>query len=525
MKRRQVLAGLSAAALPIPALAQGTASRTLRVIMGMNLASIDPIWTTAPATKDYAFLVFDQLVAVDNKYVPKPQMVDGWTVDDDGKTYTFTLRDGLKFHDNEPVRSQDCVASIKRWAARDGFGQAIMAVTDEMSVMDDKRFRIRLKKAFPLLPAALGKSNSSQCFIMPERIAKTDPMTQIKESIGSGPFKFVKDEWVSGAKASFAKFDQYVPRGDVPDGISGARVPKVDRVEWSIISDSATASAAMQSGEQDYWRTPIWDLLPMLRKDPKLVVQQRLTGGTYSMLRFNHLQPPFNNPAIRQAVAMAIDQREYMRAIMGDEGATSGVCESFYPCDTAYGTDYGAEILKVRSLDKAKAALKAAGYAGEKVVQLAVMDLPSLAAVSQVTDDLLRQMGFKTEFVSTDFGTMMQRRVSKEPVDRGGWNIFHTEWNAPDILNPAVNELLRENGRSAWFGWPTDEKLEALRTQWFDATTDEAQKKIALDIQAEAFKSLPYIPLGFFSQQHVWSKKLTGVLPAPVTLYYNVAKG
>lgn len=522
MRRREVLAGLSASALPIPALGQG-AARTLRVIHGSNLTSLDPIWTTAPATKDYAFMVYDQLIAVDADYVPKPQMVEGWAVEDDGKTYVLTLREGLKFHDGEPVRSPDCIASIHRWAARDGFGQALAAVMAEMQTVDDRRFRIRLKMPFPLLPAALGKSNSSQCFIMPERVAKTDPMKQIKDPTGSGPFKFVKDEWVAGAHAAFAKFDAYIPRQEPVSGIAGGRVARVDRVEWAIIADAATAAAAMQAGEQDYWDSVIWDLVPQLRK-AKLVVQPRNASGSYGMLRFNQLQPPFDNPDIRRAVAMAIDQKDYQRAIVGDQSEGWGVCNSFYACGTTYGTDEGSAILKEQNLEKARAALKAAGYNGQRVVELAAMDVPSVAVMAQITDDLLRRMGFKTDFVSTDFGTLTQRRVSKEPVERGGWSIFHTSWSGADILNPAVNQMLRANGKAGWFGWPTDDKMEQLRTQWFDATDPAQQKRLAADIQTEAFKTLPYIPLGYQFQPHAWSSKLSGVFLGPTTLYYNIGK-
>ena len=228
-----------------------------------------PIWTTAPPTKDYAFLTFDQLLAVDSNYVPQPQMAEGWTVEDDGKAYVLGLREGLKFHDGEPVRSPDCIASIQRWGARDGFGQLMMKFVDSFETIDDRRFRIKLKKPFALLPAALGKSNSSQCFIMPERMAKVDPMKQVTETIGSGPYRFLKSEFVSGARAAWAKFDGYIPRKEPVDSIAGGRIPAVDRIEWSFISDPSTAMAALQAGEQDYWDAPTLDLVQVLKSRPR----------------------------------------------------------------------------------------------------------------------------------------------------------------------------------------------------------------------------------------------------------------
>jgi peptide/nickel transport system substrate-binding protein len=524
MRRRDFLAGLAATSLPMPAIAQPASSRVLKVIHAANLAILDPIWTTAPATKDYAFLVYDQLISVDADYVPRPQMAEGWSVEDDGKAYLIGLREGLKFHDGEPVRSQDCIASIRRWAARDGFGQTLGAAIASMDVVDDRRFRIRLKSPFPLLPAAIGKSNSSQCFIMPERVAKTDPMTQIKEHIGSGPFRFLRDEWVPGARAAWAKFEDYVPRQEPVSGIAGGRVAKVDRLEWAIISDPATASAAMMRGEHDYWDQVLFDLIPTLQRSGNLVVQSRVAGGTYGMLRFNQLHPPFNNPELRLAVASAVDQSDYMRAVAGDDPENWATCLSFFACGKPYASDEGADVLKRRNVEKAREMVRAAGYKGERVVQIAATDNAAINVMSQVTQDLLRRLGFNVDYIATDFGAMAQRRVSREPVERGGWSVFHTSWNAPDIVNPAVNQMLRASGGKGWFGWPTDEALEKLRAQWFDATDPAKQSRLATAIQVQAYKTLPYIPLGNYIQRHAWNKRVSGVHSAPTTVYWNISK-
>jgi peptide/nickel transport system substrate-binding protein len=536
MKRREFLQAASAAAIsatatvssfPTSALSRpassSTATKTLRIIHAADLQSLDPVWTTAPPTKDYAFLTYDQLIAVDADFVPRPQMAEGWAVEDDGRSYVLGLREGLTFHDGEPVRSADCIASIHRWAARDGFGQALARVIETMEAIDDRRFRIRLKRPFPLLTSAIGKSNSSQCFIMPERVARTDPMKQITESIGSGPYRFLKDEWVTGSHAAWAKFDGYRPRREPVSGIAGGRIPAADRVEWSIISDAATAYAALQAGEFDYWDSPTADLVAALKSSPNIVVEVRNTSGSYSMLQFNHLQPPFNNPAVRQAVAMAIDQTVFLQAVVSDP-TMMRTCHSFFACGTPYGTEIGADVLKVKDRAKAKAALDAAGYSGEKVVILAVTDSPVLAAMSQVLDDLLRRLGMNVEFVATSFATLAQRRVSKEPVDKGGWSLFITSWTGTDILNPAVNQMLRGGGASGWFGWAEDKTLEDLKIKWFDASDPQEQARLASEIQVEAFKSLPYVPLGSAVSHVAYSKTLVGVFPCPVAAYWNISK-
>ncbi|RYI99583.1 MAG: ABC transporter substrate-binding protein, partial [Acetobacteraceae bacterium] len=334
MQRRSLMqAGLAAAILPMPAFSQGAAARTLRVIPQANLTSLDPVWTTAVVTRNHAFLTYDQICAQDAKGEIQPQMAEGWVTEADGLAWTFTLRPGLRFHDGEPVLAKDCVASIRRWARRDPFMQVLSAQVAEVEALDDRRFRFRLRKPVPLLLLALGQTQFP-CFIMPERIAQTDAFQQIRDPVGSGPFRFMADEWNPGQRAVWAKFDGYVPREGAVNGLAGGRVPRLDRVEWTVISDPATAASAMSTGEQDYWEYPLHDLLPLLRRNRRVVVEQRLLDGTYGICRFNTLQPPFDNPAIRRAVAMAVDQRDYMRAVAGNEPGGWEACEGVFTCGT-----------------------------------------------------------------------------------------------------------------------------------------------------------------------------------------------
>lgn len=523
MHRRNFLKAMAASTLPMPAFAQGKTS-TLKIIKNQNLGSVDPIWTTAAATQDFGFMVFDTIVGVDADYVPKPQMAEGWTIEDGDKTYTFKLREGLKFHNGEPVRSADCIASIRRWAARDVAGQMVAAVTDSMDVIDDRTFRIRLKSPFPLFLDAIGKLSPASCIIMPESIAKTDPLKQIPEAIGSGPFKFLTSEWIPGQKASFAKFDGYVPRSEPFSGLAGNHAALVDRVEWSFIGDAATAAAAMQAGEQDYWDGLPVDLVPLMKDSGNFVVGPRNTGGVYYTFVMNHLQPPFNNPAIRQAVAMAVDQTEYLAAATGGLPENGGTCTSFYTCNSPYASEEGAAVLKQKNMEKAQAALKAAGYAGEKVVFIGANEPPALAAIAQVSEDLLRRMGFNVEFVTTDFAGMIQRRVNKGPVDKGGWSAFNSTYGGVDMRNPSVNSLLRGAGDGSWFGWPTNARLEELRNRWFLLNDMTERVKVAHDIQVEAFKTLPYIPICYSYPPVAYSKKLTGVTRQPINSFWGIGK-
>src|SRR5271155_2291558 len=237
-----------------------------------DLRSIDPIWTTAYVTRNFGYLVFDTLFSLDKDFKPQPQMVDTWTVSDDKLAWKFTLRPGLKWHDGAPVRAADCVASIERWGKRDPFGQKLMDSVDAITADSDASFTIKLKSPFPLMLNALGKLSSNVPFMMPERLAKTDPFQQIPEAIGSGPFKFVKEEWVPGNKAVFVKNPDYTPRSDPPSLASGGKVAKIDRIEWIYIPDSATAAGALKAGEADWYEQPTSDLLPVFSGDPNVKV-------------------------------------------------------------------------------------------------------------------------------------------------------------------------------------------------------------------------------------------------------------
>ena len=533
MHRRRFLgavaAGLAAAAAPVgaPSVAQGAAARTLRIVPQANLTSLDPVWTTATITRTHAYLVYDTILAVDETLAVKPQAADGWQVEDDGRTYVFTLREGQKFHNGEPVRAQDCVASIRRWWARDGFGQEIAKRLDRIEALDDRRFRIRLQRPFSHLLAALAKPNASPCFIMPESVAATDPNTQITSWVGSGPYRFVRDEWVPGSRAVYMRNDAYVPRNEPPSWTAGGKRADAERMEWHIITDPATAGNALINGEVDFIELPLHDLLPLFRRNRNIVVETRDRLGTIGMLRFNHLHPPFDSAEIRRAFLLAINQEDYLKAVVGDDPSMYRTSYSYWSLGSPMHTEAGAEPLKVRSLDRAREALRAAGYTNQKIVQLHASDFPTIGAQSQVTADLIRRLGLNLEFVATDWGTVVQRRASREPVERGGWSIFHTTWAGPDWFDPAAAVGMRAvgTGPGSWFGWPTSERMEALREQWFDAPSLEEQKRIAREIQIEAFRVVPHVPLGHFLSPSAWRSNVTGVIRSPVVLFYNMGKG
>jgi peptide/nickel transport system substrate-binding protein len=521
---KSISASLSAVALGL-ALATGPAcaQKVLKFIPQADLRILDPIATTAYITRNHGYMIYDTLFATDAKFQIQPQMVDKYELSADKLTYTFTLRDGLKFHDGQPVRSADCIASLMRWSKRDALGQKLAESTEAWTAVNDKTFRLKLKKPFPLTLSALGRLSSNVPFIMPERIAKTDAFQNITEAIGSGPFKFVKEEWVPGNKVVYVKNTDYVPRKEAPSWAAGGKVVKVDRVEWIYIPDSATAAAALNAGEADWWEQLPPDLIPLLRKNKEVRVDNIDPLGSLGIIRFNFLQPPFNNQKLREALLYVVDQKDYVLGIAGDE-KNGHTCYSFYTCGTPLSAEIGAEPLKgKRDFDRAKKLVQESGYKGEKIVVISATDQPIVHSQALLTTETLRKLGLNVELQAGDWGTLITRRTSKEPVEKGGWSIFHTWLVGPDMLSPAATPMV-SNGDKAWFGWPNDKRLEDLRQAWFNTADAAASKKAADAVQVEAFKFVPYITTAQFIIPTAYRSNLSGVIVAPVTFLWNVEK-
>ena len=525
MHRRTLLAGAAGlAALPRPSLGQNV--RTLKFIPEGNLANADPIWTTTTVARNHGYMIYDTLFGVDANLVPQPQMCSGYELSDDKRTWTFRLRDGLKFHDGTPVRGVDCIASINRWSKRDAFGQRLAVQLDAMTAPDDRSFAIKLKAPFPLMLTALGKAAANVCFIMPERVAKTDAFTQIGDFTGSGPYRFLRDEWAPGSLAAYGRFDGYVPRQEAPSFTAGGKVANFDRIEWTIIPDAATAAAAMQRGEADWWQQPIGDLLPQLRGARGLRVVPMTRFGSLEILRFNHLHPPFDNVKMRQAVLHVVDQKDYMQAGYGDDTSLYKTGVGVFTPGSAAASDLGMDaVTGKRDFDLARRLVAESGYKGEKVTILAPTDYPFLDAFCQVTRDLLGKIGVAVDYVSTDWGTVVQRRANKSPPSQGGWNIFCTGWEGLNVGDPAAHYPIIGTGQSAWFGWPTSARIEALRTDWFEATDSAGQKKATDAIQQAVWDEVPFVPLGQFFQPAVQRDNVTGVLDSPFPIFWGAKKG
>ncbi len=526
MRRRDVIT-LSAgvAMLAAPHVARAQRDRTLKFVPGGDLSLLDPVFTNARGTHNHAYMVFDTLYGLDENLTAHPQMVEGHVVESSGTIWTLRLREGLVFHDGTPVLARDAVASIQRFGVRDPFGQALMSVTSELSAPDDRSLRFRLTKPFPHLPAALAGSSSFTPCIMPERLARTDPFRQVTEMVGSGPYRFLPSEFNAGARSVYERFSAYVPRqGGTLSYSAGPKVTHFDRVEWQSVGDAATAVAALLQNEVDWLDFVAADQLPLVTDKAGITVEVRDVAGTFAILRFNHLYPPFDNPAIRRALLGAINQADVMTALAGSDRASWHDRIGLFGPGSAMANEAGIEALSSpRDYDKVKRDLAAAGYRGEPVTALAVAGNSLFEAVAAVGADQLRKAGMNVDLQTMDFGTWIRRRSSKEPRDKGGWNVAFGLTDGMFSASPASNTNSRGNGKSAIDGWPTSPELEALREAWLDAADLATQQRISEQMQLQLWQDVPYIPMGHFVRKTAHRRNIVD-LPWGFAAFYGVRR-
>jgi peptide/nickel transport system substrate-binding protein len=519
MSKRRVWA-LVAAALLLAAPAQSQS--VLRVAPETLSRILDPHFTTSFTTRDLGYLIYDTLFAVDENFEPKPQMVESYTVSPDKLTYVFVLRPGLKWHDGQPVTATDCVASIRRWASRDSMGQTLTKFLASLDAPDAGTIKLVLTEPYGLVLDSLAKVGAPVPFMMPERIARTPGSEQVKDIIGSGPYKFRADLHEPGVKIVLEKFADYKPRSEPPSWASGAKLARIDRIEMLGLPDAQTQVSALIRGEVDYLERVPADLLPLLDAKSGAKAEVVSKFGFQAILRMNHLQPPFDNPKVRQAIAKAVDRSMYAAVVAGDPSFATD-CAAIFGCGMPYESKAG---IPARDLAAAKAMLKEAAIDMSKpIVMLHVANAPGIAALGNVTRQLLVDLGFQVEMQAMDFQTFATRRLNTKPVSEGGWNIAHTTNTVPDQGNPLSNPFLVALGApaSAW-GWPTDPKTEELRLKFATAPDVTARKAIAAEIQARAYEQVLYLPLAQFTAPSAWRDNLQGVLKSPVMLLYNIDK-
>jgi peptide/nickel transport system substrate-binding protein len=512
---------LAAALAALAVLGAPAAAQTLRAAMHSDLKIVDPIWTTALISVHHGYMIYDTLFALDETLAVRPQMVEHHAVSADQRVWTFTLRDGLEWHDGAPVTAEDCVASLKRWGARDTMGQKLMSYVAELAAPDAKTIRLALKEPYGLVLQSLAKPGASVPFMMPKRVAETDPSKQISDFTGSGPFVFKRDEWRPGEKAVYLRNPKYKPRNEPASGLAGGKIAKVDRVEWLWMADPQTQVNALINREVDLIESPPHDLLPLLATGKAIELLVINPPGRQYAFRFNVLHKPFDNAKVRQAVAYAFNQADFLKAVIGDP-EWYRECKSLFPCGSPLESTKGWDDKFGSNFAAARKLLQDAGYDGTPIVLMQSSDLASLSNLAPVAKSLLERAGFKVDLQVMDWQTLVSRRAKKDPPGAGGWHAFLTSWPSVDILDPVATGFLNASCDKAMFGWPCDAELERLRDAYARETDPARQKTLAEAVQLRAAEYPTHLQLGQYVQPVALRKGVTGLLNGPSFAFWNI---
>ena len=509
--RRRDLLTVAASTLAAPALAAGT-SRTLRYRATLDLVTLDPLATISIPAFESAFLVYDTLFGIDSALSPRPQMVDRYETSDDGLTWRFALRDELWFHDGTPVRAQDAVASIARWANRDRAGLVLRSRLAEMRALDDHSFQIRLTRPFARLLTCLA---TPTLLVMPEHVAtNTPPHTPVKNYIGSGPFLFQADEWVPGAHAAFARNPRYRPRQESPSLLAGGKMAYVDRIEWATIPDGATAVAALQNNEIDFAHAVDADLVPVLRRNGNIVVDRLNQFGFTIVVALNTFIPPLDNPALRRAMLLIVNQEDCTQAAVGDDPHLRRTGVGVFAPGTTLATDVGMEALNGRhDIAEIRRRIRESGYDGARIGLMVPTDWRQLSAAGEVIARAFKDAGLNIDYQAVDWGTVVSRR---QQVKSGTWHAFLST-NPGQYSTPGTHYFLPGN-------YHQDPAMIALRDSWYDTSDLTSERQVADQIQRRFLENPPELPLGQYYAPSAYRTALTNFVPAPWALFWNVKK-
>lgn len=511
---------LSSTLFAAPALAQGT----LDVISYGDLRILDPYKGTGNSTY-HAQMIYDTLLNVDPDNVPQPQMVDEWSISDDGLEYTFTLREGLLFTDGLPVTSEDVIASAKRWNALAATGQSSPIDPEGYEAIDDTTFVIRLERPYPLFLHAIG-STFAPLYVMRAEDLDIALDENVTTSVGSGPFIFESENWSPGARVMYRKNEDYTPRSEPANGFAGGRNVYVDEVVWHNIPDSQTALSALETGEVVFIESVEGEELARGREIENVAEAGSSSRGQSHMMVINHTVPPFDTVEGRQAMLHLINPHDVLLGALGNEDLFE-TCGSFYICGSQYAKPAGLDGLSAEpDLDRAQELLDLAGYDGEPITILMATDRPQNFNASQVFAYQLEQLDtLNVESAIMDWGALTTRRASRELPADGGWSMFYTTGYTTSQSDPAFHFNARMMCDDGWFGWACDPEIEQMRTSWADIEDEDERALAAQALQERWAQALPFIPLGAVSNRSIYrADRIEGVLDTPIrTPLWNIS--
>jgi peptide/nickel transport system substrate-binding protein len=288
------------------------------------------------------------------------------------------------------------------------------------------------------------------------------------------------------------------------------------------IPDGGTAAAALRTGEIDWIEYPLPDLVPVLERDRNTQTQIYDPNGFLGFLRFNHLHPPFNDVRVRRAIRDVIVQSDFMSAValQGDWQE----CHAMFPCGLPGVVEFPPAARGEAAMERARVALREAGYAGEPIIHINPSDFPAVTQQGRLTVELMRKLGVNIQPIEADWATILARRANRNAPAQGGWHLHNTNGPAATIANPAVSFAIRMNGQAAWPGWPTDADAEAQVEAWINADDQAAQDAAMRRLQEITWESLPFAPTGLFRLRTAFRRDLTGVLQGPNPFLWNLRR-
>jgi peptide/nickel transport system substrate-binding protein len=458
-----------------------TLSDEMKVAYFSQPPTLDPQITTVQATRDMARPIFETLLTLNSKYQAVPMLAEKVEKSEDGKTYTFILRKGIKFHNAKEMTSADVVASMNRWLGKNVALKAIFG-NSKFAVKDDYTVVLQLEK--PSLDVLLALASAKQfAAIMPkEVIEKSDTAKGITEYIGTGPYKFV--EWKQDQYVLYTKFDDYKPLDSAPDGLAGKKEAVVKNIRISFVKDTSTREIGVQSGEYDIAVSIPPDSYEKMKSDTKIkTVKSNDTQNLY--LIFNKKIGLFTDLKMRQAVNTALDFDALFKANPG--------IPDFYRIDSSYMLKEQSDwyqaaptgLFNQKNPDKAKQLLTEAGYKGEEIRLMTTRDYPYYYDHAVVIKDQLEKLGMKVKLDVYDWPTLTDLRNKPEK-----WDLLSAGFSL--VTTPTLFNLFNPNN----YGWTNDEKLLKKLTEIPAAATMEEAKQKWKEAQQLSWEYLPAIKFG-----------------------------
>lgn len=484
-----VIQTATAVPTPAPAPESARAGGKLTVALNAGISTLDVHRTTGTTASTPSFAVQEFLLAYDENLIAQPLLVDKWSLSQDSKKWSFTLRPGIKFHDGTPLTAEHAVKSWLRWADRDNFGNTILGFVDKVRATGELTFDVDMVEPSALVLEGMARIGGYYPVIVPPKMYDIPAATGAEVMLGTGPYK-VK-QYLPGDRLTVDRYDGYKPSPLKASFMSGKKVAYFDQVEYVIVPDQNARIAALKTGQIDILETVPGDFYKDLSKTSGVTVQIITNNSSRQGAWLDNVDGVFKDKRVRQAFAMAYPVEDALRAAFGDSQFWT-LCPSMMLCGTKWGNfaDGSKGIYNARDITKAKQLVKDAGAEGATVVVLSPEDLPTYASPALISRKTLETIGLKVDFKATDWATQTNWREKPEL-----WDVFHTAGGGAWGANPLLNSSLAKN--KYWNKYQDESgRMTAGMDKLARATSAEQQLAIVKEMQSVFWEDIPYVSFG-----------------------------